>query len=321
MQLKIIFIAHGLFSQRYNDEQEKIKYINKDESYYCFLRYVWYNEFSKCNFKDLILSYWKYSGVEILDYNIDGSNTINGNSNDIIITNKTIDAANVYKEASNKNTENKIKNIKEADLSINTEENRIDNEVRENIHKKLKILKTYSIEEKDLTVEFIQKYGNNQAMINYSNREYIKANGVDAFKEMLVNNYKNCSSEYTTLNTKYNRSNYLEVMAAIDILEIMIGGKSELERFLRFKGKMKTRDFGQVKLDFYNRLSKVEEMMKNNYPETLKFRHSLMNTDKRYKLRVLNSIVYKAIDTKIIASYRNTYYKPVLMGYIPRADS
>lgn len=213
----------------------------------------------------------------------------------------------------------KLDNIITADTRLNLEDTEVINSLTpdeiDNITLKNNIINTYNIKESDITPEFITKYGSDSMRKLYKNRMKIKQHGVSHFKKEIINSYSKHNSEYASLDKAFKDTRCINIIAALDILKIMLNSDTNIEKLIHFSGKNTIKDFGLSKSEFQNRLDKVCKLIENDFSDAFKFKRKMQLSKNVHKIKVLNSIISEAIDVKFVVASNNSKYKPVVVGY------
>lgn len=291
-----------LYSKYRESDQEIVKF-RKDEAYYTFIRNIEFDNYSKANFRKLMLHCWSSTGIKILDYLVDD---IEGNATkETEIKRMVLDTKIALKDE-------KIESIVKANINVT---NVPDSELDESAKIKLQLVKVYNIPETKIDKSFITKYNKVPLLRGYNTRKkIIKFGNIEKYKANLVSKYNDLNSEYTSIEKKYKQSNYIDKMLSLDVLEILTDGKS-LDIIKEPKTKL-TVEKAVLEL----RINKVIQNISGT-ANSCKYKTKLVNAKPDYRIRVINEILSAAVDVRIRRTCsnknnKNQYYNISVYGFI-----
>ena len=269
-----------LYSKYRESSKDSIK-IRKDEAYYTFVRNIDFDNYSKFNFRKLMIQCWTSTGIKIMDHIVDD---VEGN---------------IIKETETKKillkTKITLKNEK-IDSIIKANVNSIvthDSELDEHAKTKLRLIKVYDVPESKIDKVFVTKYNKVPLLRGYSTRKKILQFGnIEKYKANLISKYNELNSEYTSIEKKYKQSKYVDKILSLDVLEILTDNKTmDIIKDPHFK---LTVEKAVLEIRINTVLNNI-----SNAANSCKFKMKLLKARHEHKIRVINELLTNAIDIKI----------------------
>lgn len=276
-----------IYSHDYNNQ---LNYIDKNEHYYCFIRNIVYNEWSKANFKRLLIECWKSTGIEIESLADINDNPTNPSKDSSINDNPRINVRKLQSDVKKSLNDKLTKAIIESDIIPRFG----DSETLDEPTKiKLNLMRTYDVNESQITEVFIKRYNKPELLKGYKNRKrIIECESIKNYKQSLLNKFNSISDDYTPIEKIYDKSKYINKFHSLDILNIMTNNGI----FNLIKNPKEPITI--TKDEFIKRVNNVVNLVKK-FDNSYKLKGKLLAAKESYRLRVINQIINETLDIKI----------------------